>query len=72
MAEVPTLYDILTDERRSVTQTDVDRGQNCQAALGFWRTWQSHLTRLALEVGQGKIDVSEAEHRLRTWPPPRD
>ena len=62
----PTVYDIWKDERRRVTKEDVAKGERCEAAIGFWRQWQTLIVELALKIGQGKIDLIEADNELRS------
>lgn len=65
MADVPTIYDIVIDETRPITQADVESMGKVYSAFGMWREAEKALMALTLAVGQGKTSQEEAWRRLQ-------
>jgi hypothetical protein len=64
-----TTYDITIDEKRAVTQEDVDRWGNCSSAFGllirFLRKCDMAVAAsLAVDVAQGRVTPADAEARF--------
>lgn len=62
MAEAFTVYDISLDERRPLTQEDLDTFKNVYSAFGMRHEAEKALTALTLAVGQGKVSSADV------WP----
>jgi hypothetical protein len=63
------LYDIRTDQRRPVTQADVDELQRCRTAFGLLvrflrRTDHAAVAGIALGVVRGDTSLGDAERRI--------